>query len=421
MSKIITISLLVCLTLLVIPIGCAPTSLGEETEATQMPETDLMARIEAPSVLPTGEAVKLSFTLTNNTDTSLYVLKWYTPLEGIAGEIFRVERDGQAVPYQGILATRATPSTEDYVRLEPGASASAEVNLAPAYDFSQAGEYTIAFISPRISHVARTEAEMATSLDELGPVEIPANEVTVEVRDSAGSSFQTSPTLPPELNIEEYALKDGPELEPLIFVPEEGTQEEILSKHQAQRATSTRTPCQPECEASLGGHSLTATTSITDTPGGQRVVAEVFEDGNVVHTIPLGDPCAIPPLWGLWAYEGHWVLEAAYVKARRQDGAIYCDPVGQIIWAGESLNEQHGYQESFGFQLMNGKPFYFFKRGERLGVSYDGHKVPLGYTHIFHYQCCSGSALNLRSSRSMVAFFAQRDRERYYVEIGVFE
>lgn len=229
MSKGITISLLICLTLLIIPIGCAPTSLGEATEATQMPETDLMARIETLSVLPTGEAVDLSFTLTNNTDTSLYVLKWYTPLEGIAGEIFRVERDGQPVPYQGILATRAAPSAEDYVRLEPGASASAEVNLATAYDFSQAGAYTIAFISPRISHVARSEVELATSLDELGPVQMPSNKVTVEIGDSAGSSDQKSSDGAEEM-IRDYLCDQKPNLSsdvhlPLIKVPlEEGSE-----------------------------------------------------------------------------------------------------------------------------------------------------------------------------------------------------
>jgi hypothetical protein len=183
-----------------------------------MPKTDLMARIEAPSVLSTGEAVNLSFTLTNNTDKSLYVLKWYTPLEGIAGEIFRVERDGQAVPYQGILATRIAPSPEAYILLEPGASTSAEVNLATAYDFSQVGEYTIAFISPRISHVARSEAEMATSLDDLGPVQIPSNEVKVEIGDAAGSSDRKFPGEAEEM-IRNYLRSQKPNLSPDVHLP----------------------------------------------------------------------------------------------------------------------------------------------------------------------------------------------------------
>jgi len=153
--------------------------------------------------------VKLRFTLINNTDARLHVLKWYTPLEGIAGEIFRVGRDGQVIPYQGILATRATPPPEAYVLLGPGESVSAEVDLATAYDFSVAAEYAIEFISPRISHVARTESEMAETLEDLGPIQISANKVTVRIERSSalrrssssadGEGLTPSPgqTLPP--------------------------------------------------------------------------------------------------------------------------------------------------------------------------------------------------------------------------------
>jgi hypothetical protein len=154
-------------------------------ETVEPSETELRAIIEVPATLPSGEAVNLRFTLTNNTDTRLYVLEWYTPLEGLAGEIFRVERDGQVIPYQGILAYRDAPPPDAYVLLDAGESVSAEVDLATAYDFSEAGEYTIAFISPRISHIARSETEMAKTVDDLGPVQIPSNRVTVEIGGSS--------------------------------------------------------------------------------------------------------------------------------------------------------------------------------------------------------------------------------------------
>jgi hypothetical protein len=125
--------------------------------------------------------VNLRFTLTNNSDTRLYVLKWYTPLEGLAGEILHIERDGQVIPYQGILASRDTPSPDAYVLLDAGKSVSAEVDLATAYDFAEAGEYTIEFLSPKSSHIARSEATMAKTLDDLGPVQMPSNRATVEI------------------------------------------------------------------------------------------------------------------------------------------------------------------------------------------------------------------------------------------------
>jgi hypothetical protein len=149
-------------------------------------ETELSATLEMASHLPDNEAVVLKFTLTNSSDVHLYVLKWYTPFEGIGGEIFRVERDGHVVPYGGILAMRGDPTPEAYIKLAAGQSASAEVDLAAAFDFSQPGEYTIEFLSPRISHVARSEAEMARSVDDLGPVAIPSNAVTVNIGESSG-------------------------------------------------------------------------------------------------------------------------------------------------------------------------------------------------------------------------------------------
>ncbi len=154
-------------------------------ETVQAPETELGASIEIPATLPSGEGVNLRFTLTNNTDTSLYVLKWYTPLEGLAGKLFYVERDGQAIPYQGILASRAAPPPDAYVLLDAGESVSAEVDLSTAYDFSQAGEYTIEFLSPRISHIARSETEMVKTVNDLGPVQMPSNRVTVEIGGSS--------------------------------------------------------------------------------------------------------------------------------------------------------------------------------------------------------------------------------------------
>ena len=56
-----------------------------------------------------------------------------------------------------------------------------QVDRATSFDSSQPGEYTIEFLSPRISHVARAEEEMAHPVDELGPVTIPANRVTVQI------------------------------------------------------------------------------------------------------------------------------------------------------------------------------------------------------------------------------------------------
>lgn len=168
-------------------VGDASGSDVVEGDSVQEPpdlETGLHAHLILPERLTIGEKVNLKFVLKNHFDTPRYVLKWYTPLEGIGGEIFRVAFEGQPVPYQGILASRTPPTPEAYVLLNPGESVSAVVDLAEAFDFSKAGEYRIKFISPRISHVALSEAEMASTMEELGPINISSNEVSVELVES---------------------------------------------------------------------------------------------------------------------------------------------------------------------------------------------------------------------------------------------
>jgi hypothetical protein len=75
----------------------------------------------------------------------------------------------------------------DELRICKDYLAISEVDLATAYDFSKAGEYTIEFLSPSISHVARTEAEMAKTVDDLGPVQIRSNRVTVKITLTPGT------------------------------------------------------------------------------------------------------------------------------------------------------------------------------------------------------------------------------------------
>jgi hypothetical protein len=158
------------------PTGDRPSSIGEQPSS-----SGLRARLEAPSSLPLGEPVKVRFFLANETESDLYILNWFTPLEGLGGDIFRVTRDGQRIRYQGPLASRGDPTPEAYTLIKARDAVSAEVDLSLAYDFSRAGSYTIEFVSPKLSHIAGSEEEMAQSAAELGPVEIPSNQVVVAI------------------------------------------------------------------------------------------------------------------------------------------------------------------------------------------------------------------------------------------------
>lgn len=163
-------------------IGVEETQVIEVGEGELSPSNEgLIANLEIPKILPVGEKVNLTFILKNTSDTPLYILNWYTPLEGIGGEIFQVTFKDKPLLYDGILASRTPPTADAYVLLNPGESVSAVVDLAGAFDFSKAGRYHIRFLSPRNSHIARSEADMAATMEELVPVDIPSNEVFIDL------------------------------------------------------------------------------------------------------------------------------------------------------------------------------------------------------------------------------------------------
>jgi peptidyl-Lys metalloendopeptidase len=168
--------------------GLQETALPDPTEITTdqkeppvVQESGLIASLDAPESLASGAVVHVRFTLTNTLSEGLFVLKWFTPLEGLAGDIFRVEREGVELTYRGKMVKRAPPTAEDYVWLDAGGSLLTEVDLAEGYDFSQAGQYTVQFRSPRLSHTAKTSAEQAASFDELAMIQIPSNPVGVTI------------------------------------------------------------------------------------------------------------------------------------------------------------------------------------------------------------------------------------------------
>jgi hypothetical protein len=133
-----------------------------------------------------------------------------------------------------------------------------------------------------------------------------------------------------------------------------------------------------------------------------------------IYKIATGDVSPVTPLRSLWVYDNHWVLETAFVKAPHYDEAT-----GQITMDGELLNEKYGYEEAFGFQTINDRPFYFFKKDGKIDAWYDGQIIPLGYDTVAHYLCCSAGELNPRMWKNMVAFFSAIGRKRFLVKIGM--
>ena len=146
----------------------------------EAPRYSFACTLEVETTYVTGEPVNLRFSLHNLTDDTLYVLTWYTPLEGIAGEIFRITLEGSEIPYRGMLAKRGDPVREEYLVIEKGATVSAVVDLAEVYDLSQAGQYHVEFTS-RLCDVTSDGTAVPRKRDDHQAQELPCNAVDFEI------------------------------------------------------------------------------------------------------------------------------------------------------------------------------------------------------------------------------------------------
>lgn len=149
---------------------------------------------------------------------------------------------------------------------------------------------------------------------------------------------------------------------------------------------------------------------------GDELVAVERDEEQEQYSVMLGDetlytftvpgPRVDNPVKGLWSWDGHWVLEVD----------------GEVVWAdGQSLNQELGYDEIFGWRLLSGQPFYFFKKDNRIGVYYAGQVLSYQYDDVIHYRCCEPGVFNVAGNETMVWFHALRDGMWYYVEMGVYQ
>lgn len=105
------------------------------------------------AALTMADGVNVRFTLTNQGADDLLVLKWKTPLAGIEGDLFAVERDGERVAYTGRMVKRAAPRASAYVRIPAGESVSATFDLSAVYDMRQPGNYTVRYAASGVDVV----------------------------------------------------------------------------------------------------------------------------------------------------------------------------------------------------------------------------------------------------------------------------
>jgi len=93
------------------------------------------------------DGVLVRFTLANTSDEDVFILAYETPLRGFERDLLQVWRNGEPIPYIGLLALRIGPSRDDWIRIPAGESISGEFDLASAYDLRRGGTYTLQYNS----------------------------------------------------------------------------------------------------------------------------------------------------------------------------------------------------------------------------------------------------------------------------------
>ena len=174
-KKIVTQPIL-ALTVWILPCNPVP----DAYQTSQEPDAMVSCNLGGPGSITVGSAVPMRFTLKNDTQQRLHVLRWYTPLEGIRGEIFRVTRGDQELAYRGPLARRADPVEGDYLVLEAGERVTVDFDLTSVYDLSSAGNYTVEFVS-KLHDVVSDADSVPRQKDEFRPLVLICKPLSLDI------------------------------------------------------------------------------------------------------------------------------------------------------------------------------------------------------------------------------------------------
>ena len=214
------------------------------------------------------------------------------------------------------------------------------------------------------------------------------------------------------LTIEENEMVGDLQLDPMSFNPVHGSQDAILERHEDEKENIYQHNNYIEIDEN---NTLEAITYFAAKDDG---VVMLQQNGETIFEADVGDGSPIDPFHGLWVEDGHWILEVAYVTSVKQDNTVHLEIIGQVYRNGVNLNDLYGYEEIFGYQHLDDKPFYFYKLDGKIHLSYDGKDLPIWYDKVWHYGCCSIGVLNPKAASNWIGFWGIRDGVWYYTEIG---
>lgn len=146
----------------------------------------------------------------------------------------------------------------------------------------------------------------------------------------------------------------------------------------------------------------------------RQELVSVYLDDNLAYQTEVNAASTYGTFDVPWSYNNHWAL--VLLDAKLGDNQEDWKMIDRVIQDGQDINEVKGYEQSFQFAVLDSRPFFFYQKNGKIGISFDGQEIDKEYDEIPHYNCCSPAMLNPRISMNMVWFFAQRDGKWYYVE-----
>jgi peptidyl-Lys metalloendopeptidase len=115
------------------------------------------------------QPIIILFSIVNNGDQTVYVSRQNTPLEGLVSDCLLVTRNGEPVRYDGIKVKRAL-DPEEFIRLEPGETHRAEVDITRAYPVGEgAGDIQVQFKRDKLLVMPEPPSEQMLTLRKRKP------------------------------------------------------------------------------------------------------------------------------------------------------------------------------------------------------------------------------------------------------------
>ncbi len=147
--------------------------------------------------------------------------------------------------------------------------------------------------------------------------------------------------------------------------------------------------------------------------GNDDGAVKIYLDQTPVYQAKTGYAIPFGSTDGPWSYDGHWAIVLLVAGENLQGVQMVVD---HVVLDGTDLNSQYGYDQSFQFALLAGRPFYFHQKSGGINLSYSGRDLSNRYDEVPHYGCCSSALLNPGVSMNSIWFFARRGADWYYVE-----